>query len=163
CSPTNTCTACIANEQCASAACLPDGSCADAATALYVSPSGSDTAACNPADKCSLSHAIMTADATKKLIVLDAGSYAPPATLSIAKDVTLLGRGAEIVKGGVDGPAISISGGASVTMYYTTIKRGLNNAGIACANATLVARYVTLARNDTNGLNATACNITVDR
>jgi len=49
CAPDHTCQACTAHAQCASLACLPDGSCGDDSTVAYVDPAGTDNASCTRA------------------------------------------------------------------------------------------------------------------
>jgi hypothetical protein len=161
----NSCTACIMNADCTSGACMPDGSCATPDTVLYASPTG-DTGACLANGKCNIETAFANADSTRKIIVLDPGVYTTAGTISTTKDITVLGRGATINRGASGNAVISISGGAKLFIYYATIQNGNDNSlghGIACSASKLVAQSVTLQNNDANGVNAVACDVTIDR
>lgn len=161
----NTCRGCTQNTECVSGACMPDGSCASPDAVLHASPSGSGTT-CTTTDLCSLEQAITVADSTKKIIALDSGAYTTTGTITTGKTLTLLGRDATISKGGSGNAVFSLTSGANVSIFYATIQNGNDNSlghGIVCAGATLVARFATVQNNDANGINATACNVTVDR
>jgi hypothetical protein len=165
CSTMNTCRGCTMNSECTSGACMPDGSCADAATALYATPSGGATT-CTTADKCSIEQAFVLASSTQKLIVLDPGMYSTAGTISTAKEVTVLGRDATIYKAGAGNEVLSLTGGAKLTIFYATIKNGDDGTvghGIGCTSSKLTARFVTIQENDANGVNAVGCDVTIDR
>jgi hypothetical protein len=161
----NACRGCTMNAECMSGACMPDGSCAPPEAVLHASSSGSGTT-CAVGDVCSLEQAITVADTTKNVIVLAAGSYTTSGTVSTGKTLTLLGRDAIINKGASGNPVFGLTSGANVSIFYATIQSGDDNSlghGIACSGATLVTRFVNIQNNDANGINATACNVTVDR
>jgi hypothetical protein len=165
CSETNSCRACTTNTECTSGACMPDGSCATPDTLLYASPSGGVTT-CGAADKCSLEQAITTADSTRKIVVLDPGIYTTSGTVSTTKDITILGRGATIAKGGSGNEVFNITSGAKLFLYYATIQNGDDNTlghGINCSGSKLVAQFVTIQNNAANGVNATGCDVQIDR
>jgi hypothetical protein len=66
---TYTCRGCISESDCASLACLPNGSCADEATVLYVDAAGSDEATCTRTDPCAtVTRAVALASATRQYI-----------------------------------------------------------------------------------------------
>lgn len=167
CSTSNSCRGCTANSECTSGACMPDGSCATPDTLLYASPTpAGGTPTCTAADKCSLEGALAAADSTKKIIVLDAGTYTTAGTVSTTKEVTVLGRGATIVKGSPGNAVLDITAGAKLSIYYATIQSGDDNTlghGIACNASKLVAQSVTIENNDANGVYAVGCDVTIDR
>jgi hypothetical protein len=166
CSATNECRACAANADCASNACMPDGSCADAANVLYASSTGGATT-CTLVDRCSLDQAVTLADANRKIIVLDTGTYTTNGALVIAKALTVLGRGTQIVRGGAGtGPVITVTSGGNLGLYYAKVTQGSDpstGSGITCVSGTLLVRGVTTYTNAANGINTLNCNVTIDR
>src|SRR6187402_3599813 len=52
CGVRHECRACAAHAECASRACLPDGSCGDDISVAYVDPAGSDNPLCTSAEPC---------------------------------------------------------------------------------------------------------------
>jgi hypothetical protein len=144
---------------------MPDGSCATPDTLLYASPGGGATT-CAVSDKCSLEQAILTVDSTRKIIVLDAGNYTTSGTISTTKELTLLGRGATITKGGGGNEVLSIASGGKLSVFYATIKNGDDNTlghGINCMGSKLTVQYVTIQDNAANGINGAGCDVTIDR
>jgi hypothetical protein len=161
----NSCRGCSMNSECASGACMPDGSCADAATVLYAQPTGGATT-CTISDKCSIEQAFTLASSTQNIIALDPGMYSTSGTISTSKEITVLGREATIYKAGAGNVVLSVTSGGKLTVYYATITNGDDSTlghGIACSGAKLTARFVTLQENDANGVNAVGCDVTVDR
>jgi hypothetical protein len=166
CSATNECRACTANPDCPSNACMPDGSCADPAKVLYAAASSGATT-CTMSDRCSLDQAVTLADSIRKIIVLDPGTYSTNGALAIGKELTLVGRGAQIVRGGAGtGPVMSVTTGGNLGVYFIKVTQGSDPTlghGITCSSATLVARGVTVYGNAANGINTVNCNVTIDR
>lgn len=165
CGTDDKCGACAMDSQCASQVCMPDGSCADGSTVLYATPMGSNVATCGLSDKCSIDHAVSLVDPTRALIRLDSGMYALSGTLSLTKNLTMIGRGAIIDKtGGSNGAAIAISGNSTVSLFYVTVEGGSDSTigyGVSCQSSTVIARMVTIQNNASIGINGVACNLTL--
>ncbi len=163
----NVCHGCAINADCVSGACMPDGSCAAPDTVLFAAPGTPAGTTCTAADKCTLEAAITAADTTKKVIVLDPGAYTTTGSVAIAKDVTLLARDAAIVKGGAgDGPVFNVTSGGDLTVYYADIKNGDGDtlgSGITCMGGTLTVSRASIHHNAANGINTTACAVSIDR
>ncbi len=166
CSPANECMACTANIQCASNACMADGSCAAADKVLYAAPNGTGTS-CSVVDRCSLDAAVALADSFRKIIVLESGNYTTTSELNIAKELTILGRDATILRGvGGAGPVLSVTAGGNLSIYFAKLTQASGPTlghGIACTSGTVLAHAVTLFGNPANGINTNACTVTVDR
>lgn len=111
---TNSCRACTADSECASDVCEPsNGTCIDATTVLYASPTGGDTAACTYGAPCSLTHALASVTATKAIVKMLPGNYTTNVAISGTTTLWLDGEGAMLT---AQSPSIGIeiSDGAKV-------------------------------------------------
>lgn len=166
CSTENTCRGCTANTECASGACMPDGSCADAATLLFAAPDVT-SATCAIDNPCSIYDAINLATAGRNTIVLAEGTYMTGTVVVTDREVTLLGRGARVTKNaGSDGAVFRVTGTGKATFLYMHFDSGdgasLGHALRCEPGGALTARFVTLENNAAMGVYADACNLTID-
>ncbi|HEX8111325.1 MAG TPA: right-handed parallel beta-helix repeat-containing protein [Kofleriaceae bacterium] len=158
------CHPCTMDTDCASQICLPDGSCASPIDVLYVSPTGSDLATCMPDDHCSLARALALIDGTKSTIRLDPAHYNLLATVVLPHDLHLVGRGATLDRNAADsGAVLSIAAGTHISLDYVTVTGGDGSSGdgIACTNATLTLREVTIQGNAGSAISGSGCQLVV--
>jgi hypothetical protein len=164
CAPDHTCHAgCRSDTDCASGACLGDGSCADPARLLWVARDVTGTT-CTPADKCTLPTALALVGATRDIVHLDPLGYHFPTPFDLDRDVTIAGLGATLA---VDQDAVfRIASQRVVTLDFLTlggVAPALPNDGIDCTNATLTARQITVALTAGIGINASGCTLVLER
>jgi Right handed beta helix region len=167
CGSDHACRACSAHSDCASAACLPDGSCGSDVNVAYVDPVGTGTA-CSKAAPCgTLDIGLLT---NKAYVKVAAGTVKDIKTTVIdGKTVTLLADpGAKVDRDG-DGAVIEVrSAGADVKIYDLEITGA---TGLAGANGIEVtpnggAPTLTLVRakitgNQGGGISASGGALTV--
>jgi len=164
CGTDDACHPCTMDAQCASQTCLPDGSCASPLDVLYASPTGSDVATCMPDDHCSLARAIALIDGTKSTIRLDPAHYSLMATVVLPKDLHLVGRGATLDRNAAgSGEVLDIAAGTHVSLDYVTVTGGDGDSGdgIACVQATLTLREVTIQGNAGSAISSAGCQLVV--
>jgi hypothetical protein len=167
CGADDACRACLADAECGSLACLPDGSCATADTVLYAAPDGDVIAHCMPSAICTLARAVELADTARSTIRLAPGRYDLIDSLTLGKALRIVGRGAVIARdaGGV-GPTLTIAADVDVELDYVTVEGGDGEslgAGIECGEATLTGRELTVQGNAAAGIHSVGCNVTLDR
>lgn len=144
------CRGCQANNECASDLCdLDAGSCIEESSILYVSVTGSATAACTKQDPCTLAHAFEVVDTSKRNIKVAAGSY---------DTSVVLGRSANIY--GEPGSFVStayLEAGASYKL------RDLSFGDLTCTSSTSTAPLALLdgQRLTISGLNLQRCKASV--
>jgi hypothetical protein len=159
------CRACVADAECASQTCLPDGACAAPLDVLYVAPDGSDTATCMPGDHCSLVRALALIDGTKSTIRLDPARYSLPGALTLPDDLHLVGRGAAIDHSAESsgGGVLDLAAGTSISLDYITVQGGDGSAGfgIRCVDAALALREVTIRGNAGPGVVGSGCALAI--
>lgn len=155
CSEDNICVGCAVDADCASDACLPEGSCADAADVLYASPAGGGTA-CTAEAPCTFEDAIMEAVGQRNVIRLASGTYGP---VVIAKPVRVLGTGATISRASA-GPAVDVGGGGTVDLVGLQVTGGAPT--VRCQGATLIATRLAVSLSDGYGVES-SCTLTLTR
>lgn len=113
CSADNTCEACTMHAQCASGACLPDGSCAEGSNVAYVDAAGTDNTTCSEAMPCTtITNALMTNRAYVKIH----GTIDEQVTLN-NKSVTFLADPGAKLTSTTNGVILTASGASTVTIY----------------------------------------------
>lgn len=132
---------CTAHDQCASGACLPDGTCADGSNVAFVDPRGSDNPQCTQAMPCStLSSAL-----AKQPYIKVTGVITDNVTF-VDRTVTIMGdRGAKLTSGGV-GNVITILGNAQVSIFDLEISGATGEIGDGIQVHALEGSVVTLRR-----------------
>ncbi len=180
------CMACTSHTQCATNACLPDGSCADEARVAYVDPSGTDNASCTRSTPCTK---VAKALATNRAYVKLSGTTneqvslnnrnvtflaAPGAKLSDTSNGILLRvDGSSQVEiydleiGGASGagnPGISLQPGNTATLKLVRSKvSGNAGAGISAFGGTLTVSQSTVSMNQAAGISASGGMLTVSQ
>lgn len=162
CNPqTYTCQGCSAHADCASEACLPNGTCGDDSTVAYVDPAGTATTGCTLLDPCGL---VDDALAANRMFVKLTGALVGPVVVDglsrtfLADPDTTLTRS----NGGV---LFDIKGGSTVAIYDLTLIAN-DEAGIKVTSSTarLFRVMVTNAnKNDTAAVTAAASTLTMSR
>lgn len=132
CSTANTCAACVAHAECASDACLPDGSCGTDSNVAYVTATGTDTGDCPFASPC----ATITYAASRRSFVKLMTTLDQAVTLNNA-NVTILGEwGVMLQRTQSPGAVVTITGASNVTFRDVVITQAIGNTGhgISVAN-----------------------------
>jgi hypothetical protein len=160
CAQDHTCQACTAHAQCASLACLPDGSCGDDTTTAYIDPTGTDNASCTKAMPCTL---VSKALATSRPYVKFTGTTDEAVTIDNGRVVTFLADpGAKLVRTNGTGAIVTVrDDGTSLAVYDLSISDAPNNpsgigivvpAGAGAPTVTLVRAKLT--NNPGGGISA---------
>lgn len=118
------CRACRAHSECASAACLPDGSCAAEETVAYLAPTGDDSAACTQARPC---RSFALGLATGRPVLKLAGTVAESVLIEGGRRVTVLAEPGAALTGAGTGANLLIRGaGTRVAIHGLTIAQAPN-------------------------------------
>ncbi|MEO8551054.1 MAG: choice-of-anchor Q domain-containing protein [Kofleriaceae bacterium] len=113
------CRGCTADSECASGACGADGACVDAATLLYLDPSGFDGGSCTQPAPCkTLTFALSKATLNRYVVSMTAGQYVEAVNLdsstTAANRFEIHGHGAAVVAPAAqDSSAFVVTGGFS--------------------------------------------------
>lgn len=118
------CRGCRAHPECASAACLPDGSCAADDTVAYLAAGGSDAATCTQSAPC---RSFARALATGRLILKLSGAVAESVLIEGGRKVTVLAEpGAALVGAGTGANLLVRGAGTRVEIHGLTIAQAPN-------------------------------------
>ena len=122
------CRGCTAHTDCASDACLPDGSCAVESVVVYVSEGGGAGTACSKAERCGTLSAAMAAVTPSRPYVRMVGSLSELGLVITDRNVTFLGAAGSIISGG-NGPGnvqaiLDVRGTSKVELYDVTVSNG---------------------------------------
>lgn len=129
CSNAHVCTGCSSHAECASNACLPDGSCGDDLTVAYVDPTSSGTA-CTSAIPCKKASQAL---ATNRPYVKFQGTTDEAVTIDNGRVVTLLADpGAKLTRT-TGGALLEVNSASHVTIYDLELsgESGSNGPGIS--------------------------------
>jgi hypothetical protein len=173
------CQPCTKHSQCSSHACLPDGTCADAAQVAYVRPSGSGTACTDSAPCATLTDALHAGKATVKVegnitdndvaaattsvtILADAGSQVTRSSagtiLAVNNDQTDVRVYDLRITGGMGAMtdmAVSVSGSGTPKLTLTRVQVDNNvGIGISATAGTLTVTQSTITGNGAEGISA---------
>lgn len=158
---------CIRHTDCESRACLPDGTCADAADVAYVEAATPDTAPCTKVAPCGhISIALTTGKLTIKLHGTIDGDGV---TVDRGRVVTLLGDpGATLTRRAGGGPVVLATGtGTRLSIYDVAIAdAGPTSIGIvmpssSAPNVTLVR--TTIRNNPGGGISAAGGSLSIEQ
>src|SRR5262249_3225128 len=140
----STCRPCVAHTDCASKACLPDGSCAAEADVAYVEAAAPDTMLCSRADPCG--H-VASALATGRQYVKLSGTIDEGVTVDGGRIVTFLGDPeATLTRSSGGGPIVLVRGtGTTVAIYDLAIVDAVAG-GLGVVMPSSSAPSVTLVR-----------------
>lgn len=153
CGSDNMCRACRAHNECASSACLDDGSCASEATVAYVDPMGTDNTTCTKAMPCIQ---VAKALATGKPYVKFHGTTTEQVSIN-NQNVTLLADPGGILTSTMNGILLEVRGSSHVSIFDLSITggSGTNGFGISMPSgntALLTLRRVKLIGNAGGGV-----------
>jgi hypothetical protein len=126
----STCRACVAHTECASAACLPDGSCGEDTSVAYVDPTGTDGANCSKAQPC---RTVVAALATMRPTIKITGMLAESVTVQDRKIAFIADPQARLTAMPSASTVMNIAGASDVAIYDLTIRGG--DLGVAVASA----------------------------
>ncbi len=102
------CRACANDDDCASGACADDGTCLDEASAIYLSPTGTDVAPCSKGAPCRDLKFALEQAGVREHVVFAPGQYTTAGAVSNspATKVSIHGHGASVSGGSADFPAL---------------------------------------------------------
>jgi Right handed beta helix region len=165
CEEENVCRGCSRHEECASAACLPDGSCVDEGSVAYVASTGTGTACTKTAPCGTVSAAVTTGKAYLK--VATGTVKEAQVTILDGRTVTILAdEGAKLDRDGDDNPVIRVQGAADVKIYDLEVTGASGNGahGIeltAAGSPKLALTRVRVSGNSGGGISAQGGTLTV--
>ena len=165
CEEENVCRGCSRHAECASAACLPDGSCVDEGSVAYVASMGIGTACTKMAPCGTVSAAVTTGKAYLK--VATGTVKEAQVTILDGRSMTILAdEGAKLDRDGDDNPVIRVQGAADVKIYDLEVTGASGNGahGIeltAAGSPKLALTRVKLTNNQGAGLSAQGGTLTV--
>ncbi len=137
CGTDHTCRSCTAHSECASNACLPDGSCSDGSDVAYVAPGGSG-ASCAQSSPCA---SVMSALAAHKNFIKISGSLSENVTITDQNVTILADPGAKL--SAATNYLVNIVGSSQVAIY--DLELGPSGLGLQIPQGASVSlRRVTL-------------------
>ena len=163
----NTCQECTEHVQCASNACLPDGTCGNDMSVAYVEPMpvGNDNSACSKEAPCAT---VMMALSTGRPYVKFHGTTDEAVSIKGGRVVTFLAdSGAKLTRSNGNGAILTVQdNGTSLRVYDLTIANAPNDpSGIGCvaptAGAALAFTRVTISNNPGGGISVSGGALTV--
>jgi hypothetical protein len=142
--------------QCASNACLPDGSCADPGNVAYVDPAGTDNTSCTKAMPCTM---VSKALATGRLIIKLHGTTSEHVTIN-NQNVTLIADPGAQLTSSTTGVILRVDGTSVVAIYNLAIANALGTSSVGIAmpsgnTAILTLRSVSVTGNAGGGISIT--------
>jgi len=126
CGPASACEACQAHADCASGACLPDGSCGDDATVAYVDPAGTDNLTCTKLMPCTK---VSAALATNRAYLKFHGTTDEAVLVNGGRKVTFLADAdAKLTRSVGNGAIVTAQdSGTSLSIFDLSISNAPNN------------------------------------
>lgn len=165
----NSCQKCTDHTQCASAACLPDGTCGTDVNVAYVDPDGTDNQNCSKMTPC---NDVTKALATDRPYLKFHGTTDQAVSVKAGRVVTFLADpGAILTRRSGNGAILTVQdNGTSVSIYDLSISNAPNDPnGIGCliptggGTPTLILDRVTISNNPGGGISTAAGALTVSR
>lgn len=184
CDPaTAQCRECRSNSECKSGLCnTAAGTCRPSAELVYVTLDGTNTAPCTLDAPCrTITRALGVIGASRTTILVGAGEYGIAGQDGMGAEtvvinggvpqVTIIGDGTVGLSRTTTGPLVELSGLTSVTLENIRLHDAPGNEvgdGVSCLPSagqapTVVLRRMTIDRNTSQGIDATNCDITLDR
>lgn len=156
------CAACTRHEQCPSSVCLPDGSCADAASVAFVDAMGTENPDCSRATPCTkLSRGLATA----RPVIKVSGTVDEQVTINNQNVEIVGGTSGRLTYTGGNGFLLRIDGSSVVTIVdlELTGATGSLGHGLTVQNSTgdVTLRRVRIADNGGSGVSAIGGKLTV--
>jgi hypothetical protein len=165
CGRDNSCRGCTAHSDCASQACLPDGSCGTDGNVAYVAPTGMG-AVCSLAAPCKT---VTEALATPRPYVKLSGTTKADGTVVTDRTVTFVADpGAKLTPASIDATVLKVEGSSRVEIYDLEITGGSGTTGIGVLmpmgnTSTVKLARVKLTNNTGGGISATGGSVTVEQ
>lgn len=150
CGSDGVCRGCSAHAECASNACLPDGSCGDDTNVAYVDPSGANNTSCSRVMPCPQ---VTMALSTNRPFVKLHGTIDEAVLLS-GRDVTFLADIGTVLKNsvaGTDSAALKLSGTGHVQLYDLTIANSTSGIFITQGSTVVLSLTSVRVENNANG------------
>ena len=169
CGADHTCRSCGKHTDCASAACLPDGSCAAETLVAYVAATGTGTACTKSAPCGTLAAAISKAQAYVKVASSGAAITDTQVTIVDSKAVTILAdEGAKVDRSNDGGAVLKVQGTADVKIFDLEITGASGGGGNgidvdASGTPKLALTRVKLTGNQGLGLSAQGGAVTISQ
>lgn len=169
CGSDNMCVGCSKHADCASSACLPEGSCGSDSNVAYVAPTGSDTSQCSKMAPC---RTVAMALAMNRPYVKFVGTTDEAVTVNSGRVVTFLAEpGAKLTRTSGSGAIVTVrDDGTSLSVYDLSISDAPNNpSGIgivipAAAGAPAVAlARATVSNNPGGGISVSGGTLAVSQ
>ncbi len=168
----NTCRGCELDSECASGICLSSGACEAPANIVYVRSDGEDDGNCTIDEPCqTVSYALDHATGIRQTIrILSTDIIVDHITIN-DKDITIVGDGARISAdfAKLNVPVLTIQNNSIVNLRGLAIGNALGSTGhgIFCDGnlrpATLNATNVAITDNAAFGIDASECQLSIDR
>ena len=164
CGPDHVCRGCTTHSECASNACLPDGSCGDDSKVAYVDPTGTDNATCTKATPCTK---VAKALATLHPFVKFHGSTNEQVSIN-NQSVTLLADPAAQLTSTSNGILLEVRGSSVVAIFDLALSGASGSSGFGISMptgnaATLTLTRATVANNVAGGISASGGVLNVER
>jgi hypothetical protein len=165
CGSDDKCRACSAHADCASDACLPDGSCGTDSNVAYVDAAGSaSNTTCTKAAPCST---IAKALATAKAFVKIHGTVDEQVSINNQNVTLLADQGAKLTSTS-NGILLEVKGTSQVSVYDLQISgaSGTNGYGVSMPTGNTATLSISRAKIDTNsagGVSGSAGTLTIAR
>lgn len=168
CGDDNRCRECVADSECDSQVCLADGTCAEAASIIYASPSGLDQSGCGTSigNPCAFVRAKQEMTPARHTIKLLAGLYSlGGGDGDITQNTVLAAREATITRSN-NGPILTVKNGSRFEIIGGTLTNATGNGGdaIRCeSGGTVAATSTTFDNNSEAGVDTDSCKIAITR
>ena len=163
------CAPCSSHSDCASNACLPDGSCGTDANVAYVDPTGTNNANCTKAIPCTK---VAAALATARPYVKFVGTTDEAVAVNGGRVVTFLaGPNAALTRSAGTGAIVTVSDtGTSLSIFDLAIKNAPNNSSgfgivvpVAAGSPTVSLARAVLSNNPAGGISASGGSLTISQ
>ena len=160
CGTDHTCQPCTSDDECGSGLCIQGGSCAATSDIVYVDRAAAITNVdCTAAAPCqTINGGLAKVTATRKYVKVAPGTYGERLILD-GRTVDLYGTGAELTS--TFDPVVDVRTTSTLTVTGLRI-RGGTGTGLRCLDSTLTLRRAGLEDNGGRGLDASACNVTIE-
>lgn len=164
CGSDEMCHACVAHADCASDACLPNGSCGDDSTVAYVDPTGTDNTMCTKATPCIK---VAKALATMRSFVKFHGITNEPVSINNQNVTFLADAGAKLTDTS-NGVLLEIKGTSQVAIHDLEVTGASGPSGVGLSlptgnAATVMLQRVKLTNNTGAGISAFGGSLTVSQ
>lgn len=164
CGSNNMCRKCEAHSECASDACLADGTCAGESMVAYVDPAGTDNTTCTKAMPCT---SITKALATSRPYVKLTGTTDAQVSINNQNVTVLADPGAKLTST-TNGIVLEVRGGSQVSVFDLLIQgaSGASGYGVSMPTgntASLTLTHITISGCQAGGISMSGGALTMSR